>query len=371
MDAIIGHEAIRRELSALSASTEPPHALLFAGPEGTGRALLALEYAKLLNCERAPWAAQGSMALLETPAGPAELPCGACRSCRLIAGGSHPDVVTLAPGDTLCRPRSSDASHEKHPQSRDIRICQVRGAIDLVSRYPFEAAYRLLIIDPADRFGRDAAHTILKTLEEPPGHSVFALVTAAPEAILETILSRCRRIDVRPVPRETIEHALIGRGIAPAAARIAAEACRGRPGRALQFAASPDLMGDRERLLDRCRRLANAPLQERFRHAEDLTERWRRDRAQVGAELDVWEAFWEGELRAGASVRAGDAPGSPAGVLHGDDLRQALSALEAVRRVRDDLQAQVMVRAAFELMLLSFPRRTLAGVPEGKTVTHA
>ncbi|NUQ54909.1 MAG: hypothetical protein HUU14_03375 [Dehalococcoidia bacterium] len=216
MSAVIGHEAIVRELQSLAASEDPPHALLFAGAEGSGRSLLALEYARLLNCEAAP----------PSPAGP----CGVCRPCRLIAEGAHPDVIHLGPGDTLCRPQPGESSHEKHPDSRDIRICQVRGLIDLVARFPFEARTRMVLIEPADRLGREAAHTILKTLEEPPGHTVFCLVTAAPEVIIETVRSRCRRVDVRLVPPAEIASGLVARGVDPAIAARAAAECRGLPG---------------------------------------------------------------------------------------------------------------------------------------------
>jgi DNA polymerase-3 subunit delta' len=285
--------------------------------------------------------------------------CGVCRPCRLIGEGVHPDVITLAPGDTLCKPRPNESGHEKHPQSRDIRICQVRGLIELVARYPFEARYRAILIDPADRLGRDAAHTTLKTLEEPPGHTVFALISAAPEAIIETVLSRCRRIDVRPVPRTEIEQGLLARGIDPAIAARAAAESHGRPGRALAFAAHPDLMDDRGRLLERCERIAAARTSERFKYAEDLAERWRRDRSLVASELEAWEAFWEGRLRWAAG---GDDGGGVSG---------ALESLKAVTRARADLQAQVMARAAIELMLLAFPRVTLIPVPEEETAAHA
>src|SRR5688572_20795410 len=100
MVTVIGHEDIRRELRVLAGSVEPPHALMFVGPEGTGRKLLALEYAQLLNCERAPWNAPAGASLFgdALPAATAaEAPCGACRSCRLIAEGAHPDVVVVGP----------------------------------------------------------------------------------------------------------------------------------------------------------------------------------------------------------------------------------------------------------------------------------
>ncbi len=364
MAELIGHADIARELEALAASDDPPHALLFAGTEGTGRMALALRYAMLLNCDRsAPPAAGSSLfgddtfAALST--GDGSVPCGECRPCRLIAEGAHPDVIVLGPGDTLCRPRDGE-SHAKHPESRDIRICQIRGIIDLAARYPFEARYRAIIIDPADRFGREAGHTLLKTLEEPPGHTVFCLLSAAPESIIETVVSRCRRIDVRPVPKAEIEAGLIARGIDPDIAKRAADASGGRPGRAIVLAAQPDLMGDRARLLERCGTIAAGRWAERFTYAGSLTERFRRDRNSVTPELDAWEAFWEERLRMGAG--GGEAKGELAG---------ALAALRAIAQARADLLAQVNTRAAFELMLLTFPRVTLAATPEEEPVAYA
>lgn len=339
----IGHEDIVRELRALAASEEPPHALLLAGPEGTGRTGLAQMYAKLLNC-----AERGSSAA----------PCGVCRNCHLIDEGTHPDVITLGPGDVLCRPRDRE-SHPKHPDSRDIRICQVRGLIDLVARYPFEADYRTIVIDPADRLGREAAHTLLKTLEEPPGHTVVVLVTAAPESIIETILSRCRRIDVRTVPRPVIEAALVARGIESAVANRAAEASRGLPGKALTFAKSPDLMGDRARLLERISQFAGGNTTARFKYAADLAERFRSDRVKAGGELDLWESFWEERLRASAS--SGDRT----------ETAECLVAMKAIVRAREDLQTQVVARAALELMMLSFPRVRLDVTTEEVSAAHA
>ncbi len=361
MEPVIGHEDIRREIAVLAASDEPPHAILFAGPEGVGRKRLALEYALLLNCERQRPADSKSNApglFAEDPgafAEPASLPCGTCRACRQIAAGSHPDVITLAPGDMLCRPRDGD-SHAKHPDSRDIRICQVRGMIDLAARYPFEARYRAIIIDPAERMNREASNTLLKTLEEPPGHTVMLLLSAAPEMIIETVVSRCRRINVRPVARAEVEAGLIARGCESALAAQAAAEGRGRPGRAIAFAAEPELMGDRDRLLERCARIAASNTTERFSYAGDLAERFRRDRAAIAIELDVWEAFWEGELRSsGGNAAAGS----------GD-----LVALRAVARARADLLAQVLPRPALELMLLSFPSVRLAEADKEAAAAH-
>ena len=361
MADLIGHADIVRELESLAASKHPPHALLFAGNEGSGRMSLAIHYAMLLNCDRAaPPPAGASLFGDDVPVAPGgAIPCGECRPCRLIAEGVHPDVIVLAPGDTLCKPRDGE-SHPKHPDSRDIRICQVRGVIDLAARYPFEARYRAIIVSPAERLGEASAHALLKTLEEPPGYTVFCLLSAAPESIIETILSRCRRIDVRLVARAEIVAGLVSRGIDPVLAARAADASGGRPGRAITLAAQPDLMGDRDRLLERCASVASQGWAERFSYANDLAERHRRDRNSVVPELAAWETFWEERLREG-----GDRG------LPGAELGTALEALRAIAQLRNDLLANVNARAAFELMLLSFPRVTLAVTSEEEPLAYA
>jgi DNA polymerase-3 subunit delta' len=365
MDPIIGHEAIQRELRNLAASADPPHAILFCGPSGSGRRPLARLYAMLLNCERAAGGPPraGMFALSEPASDNGELPCGVCRPCRLIDEGGHPDVVLLAPGDMLCKPRSGDTSHAAHPLARDIRICQVRGVVELAARYPFEARQRMIIVDPADRLTRDAANTMLKTLEEPPGHTIFALLTEAPEAVLETVQSRCRRIDVRTVAKPVMKAGLEARGVAPAVAETAAEAARGRPGLAIAFAAQPDLIGDRERHLRKFAGLAAARAGERLRYAEEQSRRFREERAAVAEQLDIWEAFWERELLTASHEPDPD--------TRRELVRGNVEALRAITAARENLLANVQPRPALDVMLLSFPRRTLGAIPQDEIAANA
>ncbi|HJP40630.1 MAG TPA: hypothetical protein QGF35_02865 [Dehalococcoidia bacterium] len=342
MSPLIGHEAVLSELKSLARSERPPHALLMVGTSGLGRTALALEYAKLLNCEEL--GPEDSVAGRDASASA----CGTCRACRLFESRQHPDLLAVGPGDAMCKPRPSDANHDSHPTSRDIRICQIRGIIEAIARYPVEARCRVVILEPAERLGREAANTLLKTLEEPAGHAVIILVTSAPEALPETIISRCRRINVSQVPRDVIELALMERGFAPALAARAGERARGRPVLALTLAEKPDEMDVQERLLGRCARIAEEPsLAERLSYASELAERWRRGRDEVTAELSAWESFWESRLLATADEDA-------------DAALNAASALRCIAEVREDLQTQVLPRPVFDLMLLRFPRVTLS-----------
>ena len=112
--------------------------------------------------------------------------------------------------------------------------------------------------------------------------------------------------------------------------------------RAIAFAAHPDLMGDRERLLEKCATVAAGRTNERFRYANELAEMWRKDRAVLHGTLDVWETFWEARMREAMGDR--------------ETALEALRAIEAVLQCRADLLTQVQTRPAFELMLLDFPR---------------
>jgi len=322
------------------------HALLFDGPSGVGKELTAFGLAQALVCEKP----------VEGEA------CGVCSACArsLLREGEkrpvHPDVVVLERG--LYEPAQIG---RRTPENQDLSIDQIRTLVLARAAYaPHEGRAKVFIIRRAEELNASAANALLKTLEEPPGHTVFALVTTAPEALLETIISRCRRIDVRPVPRAEIEAGLVARGIEPGLAARASEASRGKPGRAIQFAEQPDLMGDRARLLSRCAGVASDGTGGRFRYAGDLAERYRKDRAAVLIEIDTWEAFWEERLRHGASEGASN-----------EALAGFVEALTAIRQAREDLQTNVISRTAFELMLLSFPRVTLAASPEEEPVAHA
>ncbi len=139
-----------------------PHAYLFSGPVGAPLTETALALAAALNCQ--------------TSRGDA---CGVCESCTKIIGGFHPDVVTLI--------REGAANIVPIESVRT----QVIGRIGLP---PHEADTRVFIVEEATALAPPAANALLKTLEEPPGRTLFVMCTTAPEQLLPTIRSRCQRV---------------------------------------------------------------------------------------------------------------------------------------------------------------------------------
>jgi DNA polymerase-3 subunit delta' len=141
------------------------HAYLFAGPRGCGKEAMARTLAQAVNCP-----------LAEADA------CGTCDSCRRIVENVHPDVYWL-------RPES---------KSRAIKIEQVRDFMHSVNLRSHMGGVKVGIVVDAECLNEAAANAFLKTLEEPPARTVILLLSAEPQRLLPTILSRCLRISFGP-----------------------------------------------------------------------------------------------------------------------------------------------------------------------------
>jgi DNA polymerase III subunit delta' len=144
------------------------HAYLFTGDQLEELELLARTLAKTLNCQN-PIKTDG--ATIDC--------CDECLSCRKIENGTHADIH-------WARPES---------KSRIITVEQMRGLMQQIQLKPTEAEHKVAVIAGADRLNPQAANAFLKTLEEPPPNSVLILLSTEPQRILETILSRCLRLN--------------------------------------------------------------------------------------------------------------------------------------------------------------------------------
>ena len=144
------------------------HAYLFAGDKLDYLERLAQTLAKTLNCQNP---VRKSEARIDS--------CDACLACRKIQHGNHADVHWV-------RPES---------KTRIIRVEQIRELTHEINLKPHEADYKIAIIVAADRLKTETANAFLKTLEEPPSRSVLILLTTEPQRILETITSRCLRLN--------------------------------------------------------------------------------------------------------------------------------------------------------------------------------
>jgi DNA polymerase-3 subunit delta' len=207
---VVGHVRLVDLLSRSIAGGTLPPSLLFAGPAGVGKHLMALAVAQALNCLRAGHRAQGSG--IDA--------CGTCAACTRIARGVHPDVLFVTPGD-----------------NGSIKIEQVLDVVGRAHYRPFEGRRRVVIIDEADALTSSAQNALLKTLEEPPSLSVFILVSAKADSLLPTVLSRCPQLRFRSLSTDEIARALIARGHGESEARSVAATADGSLSHAMQASA--------------------------------------------------------------------------------------------------------------------------------------
>lgn len=188
---------------------------LIAGGEGAGKATLAYRLARaLLSPDRTKGAG-----LAIAPGS---------KTFSLVASGGHPDLFVAE--------RLYDEKKERH--ATEITVETIRNLGHFLSHTAGMGGWRVAIIDTADDLNRNAANALLKALEEPPPRTALFVLSSAPGRLLATIRSRCRRIDLRPVPDADIAAFLEREGAATGeqARRIAA-AAKGRPGYALTLAA--------------------------------------------------------------------------------------------------------------------------------------
>jgi DNA polymerase-3 subunit delta' len=139
---------------------------------------------------------------------------------------------------------------------RDVDEAVVAAA----AHTPFEAGYRVFVIERADTMNDEAANALLKTLEEPPGYVVLLLLTDRPTQMLPTIASRCQPVRFDPPAPQELAARLTARGVAPAQAEAAARLSLGDGERALALAL-PD--GDGPALRASAEAFARAPLHRR------------------------------------------------------------------------------------------------------------
>ncbi len=319
------------------------HAYLFMGPEGIGKRTTALAYAKALNCTDAAARATGDF-------------CDACRSCRMITLGQHPDVRLLTPetcGDKTVIPidairtKAGESSPHPLPLREDAQL------------KPMEGRYKVYILDPANRPGlqEDAGNALLLTLEEPPPHVVLILISSRPSAVLPTLVSRCRPVRFQLAPRASLLRAL-GEvpDITPAQTAALAGMADGRIGWAVACASTPQVLETRQRLLQEIDRLLPAGKPAALRLAEVLhglaaaagsetdetKSRDRQARKHLPDLLDVVASWWRDLL-----VREAGLPEMRINVDFSDALERHAGRL-SVAQLREGVQAIVTTKRLIE-----------------------
>ncbi len=305
-----------------------PQSALFAGPEGVGKKTLALGLAARTDCRNR---SGGDF-------------CGNCESCAKVAGGNHPDIRLI---------QATGAS---------IGIETVRHLTREARFRPFQGTCRVFVLDRAEKMTREAANSILKTLEEPAETSRIILTTAFPNQLLPTIRSRCQLFVFRPLARSQLRSYLEFRYGAEEAELRAAFAA-GSIGQALQLDLEQALQ-DRDRILAVLRQwLSNASFTQLFEACEE--EPMRRDlksRERVREYLETLRHMAEDLyfLRTGTESRLVnlDRRDRLLELAERVDLDWIRDLLYHLREAREDLDRNVQPLICFETLWLKLAGRS-------------
>lgn len=218
-DDVVGQEhAVAALQSAVANPAAMTHAWLVTGPPGSGRSVAARAFAAALQC------LQGG--------------CGVCQACTTTMAGTHPDVTLLATEKVV------------------IAIDEVRDLIMTASRSPSGGRWRVIVIEDADRMAERTTNVLLKTIEEPPPHTVWVLCAPSVQDVLPTIRSRCRAVVLRVPPPQAVADLLVRRdGADPVIALSAARAAQSHVGLAKRLARDAGARERRTAVLSIARRI--------------------------------------------------------------------------------------------------------------------
>jgi len=317
---ILGQDNSIALLSRSLAAGKTAHAYLFEGIEGCGKKMTALAFIEAVFCG----GTEG---------------CGHCPSCRKISSGRHPDL------------------HLVEPDGAYIKIDQIRELQRVLAFRPFEATKKACIIDGAERLNPAAGNALLKTLEEPPGNALLILITANPDGVLPTVLSRCQRLHFAALPEAAIDSILRERGTAPEAARIVASLAGGSMGKAIEIG-EETAMVERKSFLEKIGALSLGEITPLFAMAEELAG----DKENTLELLGLLTAY----LRDALLMRCGDnrvvntdlldLVEREAALFSGNDIMERIDHVTETRRA---ISGNVNTRLALEVLFMRLAEKQL------------
>lgn len=262
-NSIIGNDRVVKSLKTAMLNNRINHAYIFDGAKGTGKKTIANTFAKALNCEE----------------GGSE-PCGKCISCLTLESGNNPDVVYV----------------KRNDGDKEIKVDTVRNVINKnVEIKPYRNKYKIFIIEDADTMNAAAQNAFLKTLEEPPTYAVFLLLAENYNKFLVTILSRCQRFKMQPVPAEKIRRYVLDKYpdiLDDTSSEVAALYSQGSIGKAVELAASDSFRELRGKVVANTINLLETDLIGMYRIAADMDNY----KADIESYLDIMYLLYRDSL---------------------------------------------------------------------------
>lgn len=304
------------------------HVYLFVGPPSVGKLTLAINLAQAVNCKAE------------------NAPCSDCTSCQRIASSKHADVQII--GLT---------SGEK----REISIEQMREMQNSASLPPYEGKQKVFIIDKADLLSHEAANCLLKTLEEPLPRVIFILLTAREKLLLPTIISRCQRVELRPLSFTLIKEVLSQHyEVSEQKVDLVARLSGGCLGWALNAIRDDRLLQERTERLNTLIGLTHASYKQRLTYAAELASGFNKAKEEVEEVLGLWVNWWRDLLLLkGGNEKFIINIDQKKVLLHqarNYSIRQIKDFIHYLQSVSEQLEQNANPRLALEVLMLNMPK---------------
>jgi DNA polymerase-3 subunit delta' len=295
-DSIIGQKRIKGILMSALRTGRMPHAYLFHGPKGTGKEAVAIELAKVVNCESG-----------------IESACDECESCRMFRALQHPNVALvfaiptgkgekkgdpplakLTPEDIgniqeqIRRKAENPYIPMSIPRATAIKVNSIRDVKREASLTTYRKGKKVILIIDADLMNDESSNALLKTLEEPTDDTLLILTTAYRDQILPTVASRCQPVRFDALTEDDISLYLERRGIEPSRAQLVSRLAHGSIARALDLL-GVDLQERRDRVVSFLRVLRTANVLDVVKTLEEMAKEY--DREEVVQYLHVLQLW--------------------------------------------------------------------------------
>lgn len=334
----VGQERSIEIVSRGIRSEKLAHSYLITGIESVGKMTLALDIARASNCI--------DMTLESRP-------CGSCDQCFRIGALNHTDLFIYD-----LQPTEEDGNK----MSTTITLEQLRDDfLKQIYRKPFEGRNRVFIIAAVERMRTEQANILLKTLEEPPDNVIILLLSKDHEGLIETIVSRCQLLRLRPVGTEII------RGYVENLVNLSdtdreeiTRLSRGRIGWAYRAATDVDFLANVRDSIDAIETAVTGTLEDKFKHSRNLSSRFRRDRRIGHLDIDHMLTWWRDVLLVTSGIEEEvinisrlDTLRSMAASLNPSEVA---STIKYVRSALRNLEKNVSPGLVYDNLMLKLPR---------------